>query len=172
MGYYMCIEESVLKVKEENFDKFVKDFVSLPDTEAWKLGYRGDIAYYKMDEFEQEWRQRKTTQDIFHNYFWEFDHYEKSENDIYLSINDIKITASHNFFLSSLAPFVENGSYINVVGEDSAKWRYEFRDGKVYELQGETTYHNPEEISLVSIEEEVKQRREFVEKLTKQMIAS
>jgi D-mannonate dehydratase len=47
--------------------------------------------------------------------------------------------------LDALAPFVENGSYLQMNGEEGEIWRWVFKDGKLYSVQAELTFPDPVE---------------------------
>jgi hypothetical protein len=45
-----------------------------------------------------------------------------------------------------LAPFVEDGSYLEYIGEDDERWRYEFVGGRLYERSGTNVWGDPKPI--------------------------
>ncbi|MCA9280833.1 MAG: hypothetical protein H6812_04440 [Phycisphaeraceae bacterium] len=46
--------------------------------------------------------------------------------------------------LLAIAPFVEDGSYIEMQGEGGEMWRWAFRDGRLYELEAEIIWSETE----------------------------
>lgn len=47
---------------------------------------------------------------------------------------------AHEEPLIAIAPFVESGSYIEMQGEEGELWRWEFRDGCLYEMDAEVEW--------------------------------
>ena len=50
--------------------------------------------------------------------------------------------------LLAIAPFVNNGSYIAMRGEDDYFWKWVFRDGKLYEVNGYIAYYDNEAVEV------------------------
>lgn len=53
--------------------------------------------------------------------------------DIYLNRSNL---GDDDIILSTIAPFVESGSYIVLEGEDGDRWKWKFKDGEMCEVIG------------------------------------
>ena len=122
MGYYMDMIESRLWIKKENENKALK---------AIKNAVRnGKITSWII---ERDVEKSDNLQDAMTACRWEI---EKLVNDngygrVYF--DGEKLGDDYQLF-EVLAPFVEDGSYIEMSGEDGCLWRWVFENGKCKEI--------------------------------------
>lgn len=119
MGYYMFGRSKDFKIRRENFKtayEHVKD--SKPElmgegnlTLAHLLGWQGFTVYHHLDSLDE---------DIIELWF----PYDRSTEE--------------HALLEAIAPWVEDGSYIEMEGEE--RWVWYFLDGKLHHAPGVVTY--------------------------------
>lgn len=51
-----------------------------------------------------------------------------------------KMSYCEDEMFKKIAPFVENGSFIEMRGEDGSMWRWVFKDGKCREIKAKTIW--------------------------------
>lgn len=130
MGYYMDQRDCKFTIKAENIDKawealrdlFLKEEKSIYDAGGYHYAWINTDDVLEADSF----------QEAMGNARW--DVYKNSDGDI----NNIcfcgeKKGGDEEVILGSIAPYVENGSYIEMEGEDGIVWRWCFDDGMIYE---------------------------------------
>ena len=64
---------------------------------------------------------------------WRWQAYERSNGDIYDFVFDGEKLGSEVELFSTIAPFIEHGGYIEMVGEDDSRWRWVFWRGELRE---------------------------------------
>lgn len=84
----------------------------------------------------------KSLEDHFFDYDFEvyFDSDGNVEDVVFVGE---KITGQYEF-LAAMVPYVQEGSYLEFVGEDYAMWRWVYRNGKLDEIQPEIKWENDE----------------------------
>lgn len=73
--------------------------------------------------------------DIFRCWRWDID-MDKHGNIVDIRFDGEKLGDDEVFF-KEIAPFVQDGSFIEMRGEDNAMWRWKFSNGKLKELYPE-----------------------------------
>jgi hypothetical protein len=112
MGYYITVREMIFQIKEENFAPALEAIKELEGHGWVDSKYKTTVS---LREAMIAWRWDPAIDD--------------DTGDInYLYFEGEKLGDDERFF-DALAPFVEEGSYIEVSGEESALWRWCF-DGK------------------------------------------
>ena len=61
-------------------------------------------------------------------------------NIIDLNFNGDKLAYDEDTMFQAIAPYVEDGNFIEMVGEDGDRWRWVFKDGKCKEVRAEVTW--------------------------------
>jgi len=61
-------------------------------------------------------------------------------NIIRLDFNRDKIAYDEDTMFQAIAPYVEDGSFIEMAGEDGDRWRWVFKDGKCKEVRAKVTW--------------------------------
>jgi hypothetical protein len=146
MGYYMEQGHTVFNIKKENEAlalQAIKDLMSQSEfakSATWDNGTVIQVPAFSwvntqkvnkastLDEALRAWRWMPSREDN-DEINWISFQGEKLGDDFYL--------------FHAIAPFVEDGSYIIMRGEDEAIWKWAFQDGKVRELEGKIVF--PEE---------------------------
>ena len=149
MGYYITHEGGRFKIKAENKAaalKALKEYTD--DSSSWVT----DSAVQNAKTLEDamvEWRwQPDTTEremevaDLNDDTVFDFEAPDiKHDNKDITSIwfEGEKLGDDEEFF-GVLAPFVENGSYIEMRGEENAHWKWVFKDGECIEIGGSVIF--------------------------------
>ena len=119
MGYCVSMYDCNFKIKKENVTKaleIIKDLVKKGEEFRW-VSNKTIIEAENLKEVLEEFR------------------YEVSENETELEIEDFlgeKLGDEFTMF-KAIAPVVEDGSYIEMHGEDGDTWRWVFENGKCTE---------------------------------------
>lgn len=122
MGYSARISETKFLIKEENLEDafiYAKDFL---------IKYDEKISYVEKEDIEAT----NNLEDLFEVFGFEIE-----KDPITLDINKLefvwdKLGNDENLF-GLIAPYIEEGSYIQWIGEDGDIWRYVFRNG-IFEI--------------------------------------
>lgn len=124
MGYCMSMEECDFRILKENFSKALKAVKGLAGKETIRDGSGRHFSWVDTAEFMNAgtleaaltaWRWHPLIDTSYGHIIdleWEG---EKSGDD--------------EILFDAIAPFVEKGSYIQMIGEDGYRWRWKF-DGK------------------------------------------
>jgi hypothetical protein len=92
---------------------------------SWKNGKTTARWYSWVSE---DFHLKNTLSEILHEWRWEIEHGEEG-GVIGIQFEGEKLGDDEQLF-DAIAPFVEEGSYIEMMGEDGTRWRWEF-DGKM-----------------------------------------
>ena len=143
MGYYVSTTNVSFNIPYPNFEAAYKAMCELNTThDHLKRG-----GSYSGGEQKAKWfswmdanypETCKTMQDVLTEVGFDMV-FSPRDNDL-ISVHYDNKTGQEELFLEALAPFVREGSYIEWNGEDGAKWRNEFRDGKMYTKSGVTVW--------------------------------
>lgn len=141
MGYYVHTAEVNFRIKKANLDKAYQAVCEInkhndlkgggsSTGEKWFSWMMADYPAHCKDIFE-----------VLHQLGFEVVVSEDPENkgDIMWLSYDSK-TGDEKVFFTALAPFIEDGSFINWVGEDHDLWQWMFKDGKMLHIPGVITY--------------------------------
>lgn len=122
MGYYMNQREANFTIKKEYVDK------------AWQalkdLFIKRDTSLSWIDN--QDVLDSKSFEEIMSVCRWNIEINEQGDYDS-IYFNGEKYGGDEEVVLEAIAPYVENGSYIQMQGEEGEQWRWIFDDGKVIE---------------------------------------
>ena len=113
MGYHMQQHDAIFNIPAKNID-FAKAAVLRLPRGAW-VGYTN--ASMTFAEIMEAWR-------------WEI------KDDLGIRFNGVNAGNDIELF-QALAPYVDDGCYIEMVGEDSKRWRWVFSKGKCLEVYPE-----------------------------------
>jgi hypothetical protein len=125
MGYTMSQSDSDVRIKAEN----------VPAALAAVLGmYEPDETggYQTYSWVDRSSVQISTTlKEALNAWRWQAD--ELPNGDIHDLVFDGEKLGSEGELFSTIAPFVEHGGYIEMVGEDDSRWRWVFWRGELRE---------------------------------------
>ena len=126
MGYCFQVVDSVFKIRKENLKKTLKAIQSLHGKETITDSSGEHFSWVKKDFYKL-----KTVKEILEEWRWEpqFDGDENIEGIVFIG----EKIGNDNILFETIAPLVENGSYIDCIGEDAQAWRWKFIDGKFEE---------------------------------------
>ena len=141
MGYYVNATDSVLRIKQENFDHAYRAMCELNWRNDLKRGGSyGPTRPTTLPDGPNEWiwfswmpwnyhETLSTMEEILEALGFELDMYGGE----LCSVNYDSKTGSEEHFLRAIAPWVEDGSFIVWRGEDGAMWRWLFDNGEMRE---------------------------------------
>ncbi len=108
MGYYIYLQDYSLNIKKEYFDTAL---------EAVKAAFPKDESIQQMANLE----------DVM-SYFYYFPELDDNGNICGFRFDGVKLRDDYEFW-SALAPFIKDGDYIEMEGEDFTLWRWTFKNG-------------------------------------------
>lgn len=135
MGYYVTTTNARVKILKDNFEKAYKTMCDLNTTHdhlktggSWSAGKQTAKWFSWMDaNYPETCKNMQTVLEALG-----FDLlFDPNTGDLTELFYDNK-TGAEDVFIESIAPFIENGSFMEWRGEDGAQYRWEFRDGKMY----------------------------------------
>ena len=133
MGYYMTQRDAIFHIKKENVDKALQAIKDLADPEKMKGnahgGSRTEIWYSWVTT--SEFVNAGTLKDAIRAWRWEVD-IDDEGNVCHLWFEGEKLGDDAVLF-EALAPYVEDGGYIEMSGEDGALWRWDFNNKSMTE---------------------------------------
>ena len=139
MGYDIFFKEVKFHMKKEKINEFMKKFM---ETEEWKDFKKLYEEFYSSSEPLSGTPEMLFAQYMKYNNLPVF--FDKKGN-----INDIDYTADNYWgseiddILATIAPYVDDGSFIEVYGEDCERWRWVFKNGKIYLIHPEIIWKEP-----------------------------
>lgn len=128
MGYCMEQMENKFCIRKENEEKALQALKELARKNK-KLAWINSNTIIKAN----------TLEDAINECGWELerDDEESDYNAIYFISEKL---GDENIFFSAIAPYVESGSYIQMVGEDGCIWRYVFENGEMKEVEAKISF--------------------------------
>jgi len=122
MGYSARISETKFLIKEENLEDafiYAKDFL---------IKYDEKISYVEKEDIEAT----NNLEDLFNVFGFEID-FDRTTGHLDTIDFVWEKMEEEMILLKQIAPYVEECSYIQWVGEDGYIWRYVFRNG-IFEI--------------------------------------
>jgi hypothetical protein len=142
MGYYMNQRGGKFSIPIDKKDAALAAIKALADKPEQMSGgsYQGgkEVAKWYSWVNTEEFVEAETLKEAFSAWRWELEESEEGEI-VNLYFNGEKL-GDDLLFLEAIAPFVEEGSYIHMEGEDGYYWRWLFKNGRVYEQSGTVVF--------------------------------
>jgi hypothetical protein len=162
MGYYIRTPQTSFAIHMENISRFFNLVDNLmSDENIEENGHGGSQTDGRKTASWYSWvntdavRRAVSDRDIrmvFQEWGYDLEHTNEEDGvmHFYLDIRngDAKIGDEETFF-AAIAPVVEDGSFIDVRGEDDAEWRWMWENGKFYSqdvVRKEIHFGEPNEI--------------------------
>jgi hypothetical protein len=165
MGYYIQIKQSSFAIHKDNLSRFF-DLVGemMSDNAVAANGNGGSYANGSKTRSWYAWVDTNAVRDavadrdivqVFEEWGYELDEINEGDDGVRhyrLDIRDgeAKIGDEEKFF-AAIAPVVEDGSLLDVSGEDGAEWRWMWENGKFFSqdiLRKEIIFTEPNEITF------------------------
>lgn len=142
MGYYMEQVDSSFTIKKENIQKawdsliglFKIEKKSIHDSSGWHYSWINTEDVLNSATFEDAMDEARWSVTI--------NPLSGDINGIYF--NGEKYGGDETIILSSIAPYVKNGSYIIMQGEEGERWKWKFVDGEIEEIFGRFVFDDEE----------------------------
>jgi len=135
MGYSMSQQDSSFFISVDDFSSAIAAIKELAKNTGNMTGGRHyswtDMSYVKDNDLRtilQKWR-------------WDVD-FDANGNVNHICFDGEKI-GDDFLLLSAMAPFVEDGSFIEMQGEDGLLWRWVFDNGQCREITAEIRWPKP-----------------------------
>ena len=142
MGYYMNQVDSNFTIKKENIQKAWDSLIELFKIEKKSILDSSGYHYAWIDT--ESVLDARTFEDAMDEARWSVEICPIS-GDIYdISFNGEKYGGDEIIIFGSIAPYVENGSYIMMQGEDGERWKWKFTNGTVEEIGGRFVFDDEE----------------------------
>ena len=129
MGYSVYVNETNFMIKKENqekaFNACKKQLINA-DLYSWVKQYDLDKADHISHYFEA--------------FGWDYE--TDSEYNIVDVVMENEKIGDEDEFFEILAPFIEDGSYIEFYGKDGRKWRWVFKNGLMKEILPTITWED------------------------------
>ena len=147
MGYHMQVEGIEFLIREKSKKKALEAIKSLDPNNGsgghWEPGGRKTESWFSWVD-TKELMSAETLEAALEAWGWPPYPPEPSDGDITgLTFEGEKLGDDVHLF-SAIAPYVEDGSYIRMRGEDNEVWRWLFKDGKCLEQGAIITFEWPE----------------------------
>ena len=125
MGYCMNQRDSDVRIKAENVAAALAAILRMyePDESG---GYQ-TYSWIDRSSVQNSTTLREALR------AWRWQAYERENGDIYDFVFDGEKLGNDMELFRAIAPFVEHGSYIEMVGEDDSRWRWVFWRGGLRE---------------------------------------
>ena len=127
MGYCMSQEDAEFQIARSNHEPALKKLKELMKRTDLMRGRVTAFAWVETDEV----LSAPTLADAMQAFRWEAEH-DAAGNIMSISFVGEKLGDDEHFF-GAIAEFVNDGSFIEMRGEDGARWRWIFSGGKVVE---------------------------------------
>ena len=142
MGYYMTQVGSNFTIKKENIQKAWGSLVELFKIEEKSILDSSGYHYSWIDT--QSVLSAKTFEDAMDESRWSIT-IDPLSGDVYeIYFNGEKYGGDETIILSSIAPYVENDSYIIMQGEEGERWKWKFVNGAIEEISGRFVFDDEE----------------------------
>jgi hypothetical protein len=142
MGYYMRQMDSDFRVKREQFKPMLQAIAELmAQTDKMGGGSSSGERWFSWVNTANVMRPLKEAlaaedqsaidqgiKDVFREWRWTVD---IDDDGILAIFFDGEKSGDDGYLWSAISPYVEDGGYINMLGEDGAQWRWEFNSGKM-----------------------------------------
>ena len=123
MGYYMEQRDSDFTIKQENIQKAWDALIKLFETKKRHYSWVDTRSVLEASSFRDAMEEAR----------WVI-YYDNNREDVCgILFNGEKYGGDEIIILGAIAPYVEDGSYIEMSGEDGAIWRWVFNDGDIEE---------------------------------------
>ena len=141
MGYYMNQVECNFRIKKENIQKAWDSLISLFRIEEKPIKDASGSHYAWINT--NDVLNAETFEDAMCEIMWDLETSENGDID-YICFNGEKYGGDEDIILGSIAPYVEDGSYIIMQGEEGERWKWKFTNGKVEEINGHFVFDDEE----------------------------
>ena len=138
MGYDMWCMESNFRILKENQEKALEAIKELAGKETITGPWDSHFSWVHTKDF----LEARHVENALDAWRWtaEFDEH----GDISGIDFDGEKLGDESVLFNAIAPFVVEGSYIQMGGEDQYSWRWVFVDNRCVEIPGKTTYNMPQ----------------------------
>ena len=140
MGYYIDQVDHNFRIKKENIQKAWDSLLNIMkiekktihDSSGYHYSWINTEDVLNAETFKEALSEAR------------FDIKTDNNGDVtHIYFNGEKL-GDEEIILSSIAPYVENGSYITFQGEEGERWKWKFVDGVLEEINGHWVFDDEE----------------------------
>ena len=142
MGYYMNQVGSHCTIKKENIQKAWDSLVELFKIEKKSIHDSSGYHYSWIDT--KSVLNARTFEEAMSEARWDVEINPLDGDIIDIYFNGEKYGGDETIILGSIAPYVENGSYIIMQGEEGERWKWKFVNGEIEEIYGHFVFDDEE----------------------------
>lgn len=142
MGYHMDQVGSNFTIKKENIQKAWGSLIELFKIEKKSIHDSSGYHYSWIDTASV--LNARTFEEAMSEARWDVEINPLDGDIIDIYFNGEKFGGDETIILGSIAPYVENGSYIIMQGEDGERWKWKFVDGVIEEIGGRFVFDDEE----------------------------
>lgn len=142
MGYHMEQVESNFTIKKENIQKAWGSLIELFKIEKKSI-HDSSGYHYSWIETANVLNAR-TFEEAMSEARWDVEINPLDGDIIDIYFNGEKYGGDETIILGSIAPYVENDSYIIMQGEEGERWKWKFIDGVIKEIYGHFVFNDEE----------------------------
>mgnify|MGYP005608626271 CR=1 FL=1 len=142
MGYYIDQVDSNFTIKKENIQKAWDSLIELFKIEKKSILDSSGYHYSWIDT--KSVLDAKTFEDAMDEARWSVEINPLNGDIDDICFNGEKYGGDETIILSSIAQYVENGSYIIMQGEEGERWKWKFVNGEIEEISGRFVFDDEE----------------------------
>lgn len=136
MGYCMSQQECQFFIAKKDCKKALRAIKDLAKKKDQRSGWGPEGTHFAW--VDNDFVESKTLEDILAKWRWRPE-FNKEGDLVFLDFEGEK--SGDDFILfQALAPYVKDGSYIQMSGENNVFWRWVFQRGEVEEQYAEITW--------------------------------
>lgn len=144
MGYYIEQRECDFRIKAENLGKAldaIKALAGFVITGGGCIYEGGKVAERRFSWVRTEqFATAATLSDALHAWRWEIEFDGDGSGDVCWIMFQGEKIGNDNILLQAIAPYVEPGCFIEMLGEDGALWRWTFNGTTMVEQYATITW--------------------------------
>jgi hypothetical protein len=133
---------SSFTIKKENIQKAWDLLVELFKIEKKSIHDSSGYHYSWIDT--ESVLNARTFEEAMSESRWDVETNPLDGDIIGIYFNGEKYGGDETIILSSIAPYVENGSYIIMQGEEGERWKWKFVNGEIEEINGRFVFDDEE----------------------------
>ncbi len=144
MGYCMSQRDCNFFIAKENKEKALQAIKDLANIVQEKGGGGGWVGEKKVKWFAwvttENFVNAKTLEEAMNEWRWEIN---SDDNGDIVGISFVGEKLGDDMILfNAIAPYIKEGSFIDMSGEDGYMWRWKFDGEKVKEIEGTVTFED------------------------------
>jgi hypothetical protein len=146
MGYCMWLQSYNFAIKDENKPKAlaaIKELAGQEQRGGGRVSRVGKTASYHFSWVTTaNFIAAETLEDAMRAWRWRLERFSRNEDKYEIEFMGEK-SGDDDILFNAIAPFMEPGSFIEMIGEDQKVWRWYFDGKKCHEQDADVVYNYP-----------------------------